>query len=289
MRLSELELYNILILHSRWLAGHKDGHRADLRGADLSNADLSSVNLSYADLRGADLSNADLTNAVMQYAELRDANMSFSDLRHAIMNNVDFSCANLSHSNLSYADLSGSCLRDSDIRWASLRFTNLRFANLNNTDLSNADLGDAYIKYADFSDAILLNTKNMKRLVPLACPETGSFIGWKKCDNNTLVKLLIPKNAKRSSATGRKCRCDRAKVLGIYEIKHSATGEHYANKSELIVRNSLEKTHSIFNPGFAYELGEWVQVPDFDEDRFRECAPGIHFFITIEEAISYTG
>lgn len=32
---------------------------------------------------------------------------------------------------------------------------------------------------------------------------------------------------------------------------------------------------------------ETVSVADFDENRWNECAPGIHFFITREEAVRY--
>lgn len=38
----------------------------------------------------------------------------------------------------------------------------------------------------------------------LCCPEEGSFIGFKKAGGK-IVKLQIPKSAKRSSATTRKC------------------------------------------------------------------------------------
>lgn len=37
---------------------------------------------------------------------------------------------------------------------------------------------------------------------------------------------------------------------------------------------------------------EWLsakhtEVADFDENRWNECAPGIHFFITRDEAVRY--
>lgn len=114
--------------------------------------------------------------------------------------------------------------------------------------------------------------------VPLACPSHGGFIGWKKAlsmdgiKTNVLIKLYIPADAKRLSATGKKCRCDRAKVLDITTLD----GKHHFNEAM-----SLKDLH------FIYKVGEYV-IPDwFDPDRFDECSSGIHFFINKQDAIDY--
>lgn len=109
---------------------------------------------------------------------------------------------------LSGADLSGADLRRADLRRANLRRANLRQANLRRADLSGADL----------SGAILTNVKYNENTAffALCCPEEGSFIGFKKAGGK-IIKLLIPEDSKRSSATTRKCRCSKAKVLSITE------------------------------------------------------------------------
>jgi hypothetical protein len=43
----------------------------------------------------------------------------------------------------------------------------------------------------------------------------------------------------------------------------------------------------MYNRSVAYEVGRTIFAPDFDTDRFNECAPGIHFFINRQEAIDY--
>lgn len=64
--------------------------------------------------------------------------------------------------------------------------------------------------------------------LPIACPEEGSFIGFKKCQNDMIVKLEIPKDALRCSATGRECRCSKAKVLSITNRwNECSTGIHF--------------------------------------------------------------
>ena len=180
--------------------------------------------------------------------------------------------------NLSGTDLYRTSLFGADLSGANLSEANLSGANLYRTSLFGADLFAA-----DLSGANLSGAKNIP-YIPLACPSEGEFIGWKKgfvLDNkgnkyNCLIKLLIPSDAKRSSATTRKCRSNKAKVISI-EISTEIPTEHV----------SFNVCHSTYDPEFIYKVGEIVSVDNFDDDRFNECAPGIHFFINKEEAIRY--
>ena len=107
----------------------------------------------------------------------------------------------------------------------------------------------------------------------MVCLEKGSFIGYKKCRDNLIVKLEIPEDALRSSATTRKCRCSKTRVLSITNL----------NGSDVNVEYAVSKKDS----GFLYKVGEVVSVDDFDTDRWNECSTGIHFFMTREEAVNY--
>ena len=196
------------------------------------------ANLRGADLRGADLRDADLCGAYLCGANLRDANLRDADLRDA---------------NLRDADLRGADLRGADLRDADLRDADLRDADLRDADLRGADLRDAKGCY-------------------LSCPTEGSFIGWKKASGH-IVKLRIPEDARRSSATGHKCRCDKAYVMEIQNMDGTKATED-------TVRSDHDKN-------FVYTVGATVEVPDFDDNRWSECAPGIHFFIDRREAVEY--
>ncbi len=146
----------------------------------------------------------------------------------------------------------------------------LRYANLGYADLGGADLGGAYLRGAYLGDADLGGAKNIP-FIPLACPSDGAFIGWKKV-NKCIVKLLIPEDAKRCSATTGKCRCDKAKVLEITSMK---TNEH------LVEIANGKYAHCV------YKVGEMVYPDSFDDDRWNECSHGIHFFINRQEAVEY--
>jgi len=141
----------------------------------------------------------------------------------------------------------------------------------NEEDGTRADLTRADLFGADLTRAEI-NKKLINKFLPLCCPETGSFIGWKKCGKNKIVKLEILEDAKRSSAFGRKCRCSKAKVIDIESFDGNS---HFC------------EAYSSFDSKFVYKIGEIVEVADFDEDRTHECAAGIHFFITRQEAVDY--
>lgn len=136
-------------------------------------------------------------------------------------------------------------------------------ANLRGANLCGADLRRANLCGADLCEA---------KGAYMACPTDGSFIGWKKA-SGYVVKLQIPEDARRSSAGGEKCRCDKAYVAEI----QNADG----------TKADIEAIHSNHDNNFVYTVGATVEVPNFDDCRWNECAPGIHFFIDRRAAVEY--
>ena len=260
-----MDIKLILKKHAKWIRGEDGGERADLCGADLRNADLCNANLRGADLCGANLRGADLCDADLRDADLCDANLC---------------CANLSDADLRDANLCGADLRGANLCDGNLRNANLCCANLCCANLRGADLCGANLSGADLRDANLCDAKNTNKTAwdaytafyPLQCPETGSFIGYKKAADK-IVMLEICADAKRSSATSRKCRCSKAKVLSITHLDGSDSG--------------LTEVRSNYSKEFVYRVGEIAEAPDFDENRWNECTAGIHFFITRGEAVEY--
>ena len=219
---------------------------------------LRGVNLRGADLRGADLRGSDLKGVNLRGADLRESNLTNADLTGADLREVD----------LSGADLTGADLTRANLRCANLIGANLRGVNLTRADLKGSDLRNAILTGADLKD---IKIDYMTVGYNMACPEKGEFIGYKKA-NGCLVELLILEDSKRSSATTLKCRCDKAKVLEIEDIK---TGK------------KINSVTSEFDGNFIYTVGEVVKVDDFDDNRWNECTTGIHFFMNKENAINF--
>ena len=184
----------------------------------------------------------------------------------AIVREYGFYC--LSGANLHGADLSGANLSHADLCDACMHGADLSGANLRGADLRGANLSDAnHVKLSIAKTSIL--------------PDESDIIGWKKAyvDNTmppkpVIVKLLIPADAQRSNATGRKCRASKARVLDLQDKQGNSLPPDTTAYSE-------------YDTDFTYKKGETVHVENFDTNRWNECAPGIHFFITRIEAAEY--
>lgn len=230
--ISEKELLGII--HNR----HKK-KKLELKEVIIENLDLSAL----------DLNNIDFTFSNFVNTKLENVNFE-----NSILNNTSFS----------------SCtLNSSSFKNASLNSTDLRFCNLSNSNIEGADLFGANLQGA-LLDGIIYNDET--KYFKLYCPESGPFLGYKKCFNFRMVQLLIPKDAKRSSATTNECRCDKAKVLTIKSIDN---------------KTYYKEARSYVDENFIYKSGEFAIASGFNEDRFAESTTGIHFFMTREEALGY--
>ena len=204
------------------------------------------INVMYA-CDAANLKEA-VERAVKEKANLRGANLRGADLCGAYLLGADLRGADLCGAYLRGADLSGADLRGADLRGAYLRDANLR----------RADLSGAYLRWAKDIPAFA----NAQTVI---VPE-GQIVGWKKCRDNVIVKLIIPAEARRSNATGRKCRAE------------------YADVAEVIGAEAGISRHDGMTE---YRVGQRVTCDKWCEDRWEECAGGIHFFITRDEAEAY--
>ena len=247
-KLTQEQFNKIVRKHKHYLAGC-----AEMR-ADFEGLDLTGINMCDVDLSGAYFGYANLSEVYMGSARLVGANFEYANLCGARLDEADLTGADLTG-----ADLSEATLDDANLADATLYSTNLTGASLNGTILTG-------VKFSHKTVSLLQ-----------CCPEEGSFIAFKKAvaycgGKSVIVKLKVPARAKRSSATTRKCRVSEAKVL---EITSPGKKKFYT------------KAHSEYGYNFIYEVGKTVKVNNFDDNRWHECAPGIHCFITREEAVQY--
>lgn len=200
------------------------------------------------------------------------------DSIEAILKKYGTAC--LIDADLRHAELCGANLCGADLFRADLFYANLRGANLYGACLCDANLYGACLLGADLRHAVLCgaNLSGLTVAQTSILPDEGDIIGWKKAfaldGARIIVKLLIPADAQRSNATGRKCRASKARILDLQDQQG----------------NSLPPdttAYSSYDPDFTYQKGETIHVEDFDTNRWNECAPGIHFFITRIEAVEY--
>ena len=194
---------------------------------------------------GADLRGADLRGANLRGADLRDAD-------------------------LGDADLGGANLRGADLRDADLGDADLGGANLRGTYLRGADLRGTYLRGADLRGAV---NADLAFAMTSILPE-GDIIGYKKLDDGSIAKLLIPATARRSNAAGRKCRAEYVDVL-----EGEGRSPNYGNVDPRLIVD--------YRPGlriYAQAIVNDVLVNAWDDNRWNECSTGVHFYITRVEA-----
>jgi hypothetical protein len=244
------ELNRLLRKHTLFIKSNGvKGELLNLSGRYLPNADFAGYDLTGADFFNSNLTGANFKGCILDKVNFRRANLKLSSLRASICNGTLFD---------GYTLFGGVSFEGADFR---------------NVDFTSTFLFNLGIQYhnARFFNCLFTSSQRAKFSI---VPETGAFEGWKKCCHGDLVHLRIPADAKRSNAPdGRKCRASKAKVLGIYSHNGS---------SKLM-------TYSRYESDFKYQIGKLVKPRrKFEDDWTQECASGIHFFLTQEEAKAYS-
>ena len=222
-------------------------YESDRKRLNLFGYNLSNIKIKNKDLQHIIISDCLLNNVTFEKCDLKDTDIRYSEIINVSFINCDFS-----------------------------------YGYFYKCNFINSDLSTCNIKNSHF--AITLFTNTTMPDYPIACPEKGSFIGYKKvcsiddCFNDYskyyILKLEIPEDAKRSSAASSKCRCDKVKVLEIQNLDGS-------------IAENITKAESFYNDKFIYELGKIAEESKFDECRWNECTAGIHFFMKRKEAVNY--
>lgn len=205
-----------------------------------------------------------LENEDLKNLDLSGIDFSWSDFKNIDFRNCNFDGSIFDHSKFCESDLSRASFKNSSLFGVDLRGCNLEEAICDGTDFTESVLVGANLKDLYYTD----KTVHFE----IHCPKVGYFFGYKKCFNNRMVKLLIPKDAKRCSSTTNACRCDKAKVVSITDI----SGKIF-----------YDEAISYVDENFVYKLGEMVYADSYNEDRWLDSSHGIHFWMTFEEALGY--
>lgn len=257
--MTQKEIKKILKLHEKWLKGEYGGRRANFSNENLTNADLSGADLRLANLRYADLSGAKFSRANFDAANLEGANFSNANLIRACLSNTNLNYANLYSANLTCANLDCADLISASLAGATLISAILTDADLRGANLAGANLYGTRLNGANLDGAILDDEDKFRKGTIVK----SSITGWKKCRNGVLVKLRIPRGAVVFCINGRQCRTNVAKVVEVI---------------------GAEQGVSAYDREFVFRVGKTYKIDDFCLIYNVECAEGIHFFRTREEA-----
>ena len=93
-----------------------------------------------------------------------------------------------------------------------------------------------------------------------------------------MILTLEIQGPSTSSLVGRKCRAQKVKVLKAETPQGAPIPKFWVKPQE------FASTHLA---SFKYQVGQTLEVKDYDADIRVECTKGLHFFMTKQEAIDY--
>ena len=204
------------------------------------------------DLAGRDMTGLDLARSTFEGCDLRKTDFSGDMMDHVAFYNND--------------------LRGMKLCGCKARGCSFRFQDMTGIDLRGANIYASVLEDALNQDKVIINDDT--KWYRMRCPEEGeAFIAWKCCTDLRVVMMLVPRDAKRCMATMETGRISKAKVLKITSIDET---ENYT------------WAQSTVDPDFYYEVGKWVEPANgFQEDRWKDSSPGIHFFLDRQQCVDY--
>jgi hypothetical protein len=241
----------------------------------------------------------------------KECNFNGIEFKRKSFNFCEFRDCNFTSTDMQYCKFSYCIFIHSEFNRSKIYDSYIHFCSFGPIGVGFSDFEGTRIYHSDIVGSHCTNLN-----IPQIVPATGSFIGYKRAKRTeyedidkssvivnfkpVIVKLLIPEDAKRISSTSRKCRCNKAKVLDIYDYEEDdimeriKISEGYWKKEVKVpqdklpeyIKNHYEDAYSYQDPTFDYKVGEIIEVKDFDEE-CNECSIGIHFFTSEKEALEF--
>lgn len=267
----------------------------DFRDADLSGADFSGAHFNNVHFNGANLSGANFSGADFDTVDFRGADLSGANFGGADFDTVNFSGSDIIHVNFSgtralrarfyRANVKNTKFNDSNLRYSDFSYAHLKDIDFSNSDFNSTNFGNANFENTDFNGANLFKANlsgasgltsirynNATKYFTPQCPATGEFEAYKEVYANPdgdkcLVKLLVPEDALRSSATSDVCRCSKAKILSITDMDGA---------------KEYKKIRNLYDFFDVYEVGKTIKAAHFNKNRWSEYGAGIMFCMNPE-------
>lgn len=230
--------------------------REDADGGEPGRVD-GKLNMKHCIIKGLDLSGRDMTGL---------------DLSRSTFENCDLRGTDFSGSKLDNVAFYDNKLTGMKLRGCLARGCSFRFQDMTDIDLRGANIYSSVLEDAINQDKVI--TDDETKWYKMRCPEEGeAFIAWKCCTDLRVVMMLVPRDAKRCMATMETGRVSKVKVLKITSIDET---ENYT------------WAQSTVDPDFYYEVGKWIEPANgFQEDRWKDSSPGIHFFLDRQQCVDY--
>ncbi|MBR2673865.1 MAG: pentapeptide repeat-containing protein [Mogibacterium sp.] len=214
----------------------------------------------------------DMRHCIFSDLDLRGRDMRGLDLSRSTFENCDLRGTDFSGSKMDNVAFYNNKLMGMKLCGCKARGCSFRFQDMTDIDLRGANIYASVLEDAINQDKVIVDDET--EWYRMRCPEEGeAFVAWKCCTDLRVVMMLVPRDAKRCMATMETGRAERVKVLKITNIDET---------------ENFTWAQSTVDPDFYYEVGKWLEPANgFQEDRWKDSSPGIHFFLDRQQCVDY--
>lgn len=181
----------------------------------------------------------------------------------------------------------GSLFRDCNFVGCDMSESNMRKTTIHGGCFSGTNMSNANFRDSAMSEVRMMYPSNKLDGILLPnyqrCPEKGSFVAYKKVrsplvpDLGAVLELLVPETAKRQCVWG----------LNKFRVSEATPVAAYVGTARTLLGPEHTKFHSVHDRNFVYTVGEKAVPSGFDRSFLTCSVPGIHCFLTYEEALNY--
>lgn len=220
----------------------------------------------------------------VDFTRMKTERMKF---RYCIFENVVFDTAQLFDTAFCFCTFKNVKFVNSfvicDTRFENIDMNNVSF---DDTTLNDVVFLDVYLTDVDFAKAVFTNKIRFHRIIVKNIKFNENFvknkfekiegigeeiIGWKKCRDGKIVKLLIPDNSPRVQVFGDEMM--RAEFVKVLDVEGDT--------------NQAESFYEIDGKPVLYKKDEIVVSHNYDGNPFNQDSGGIYFLLNRYKVESY--
>lgn len=106
-----------------------------------------------------------------------------------------------------------------------------------------------------------------------------AFVDYNNKKTNCIIEMELPRDAKVASDGAKKYRCDKLIPKKVYINQD--------DEKNYSMEIKIDKCFSVHDNNYIYYIDQLCKEINFDNNLDKVCVPGLHYFLTKENAIEY--
>jgi uncharacterized protein YjbI with pentapeptide repeats len=253
-----------------------------IRGSDIENCSITDTKLFHSNITATSMVKSTLLRCQLDYSAIEDCNassethddastFSATSFKEVRIRRCNFSKADFANCDATYLDAKIFYLCDSTMQRNNFSFSRFLDSDFNNTVFDNDNFNEVIFEKCNLHkcygfNSTFLNTKfdtcstdgfiAPSSHIQSQCPQEGSFIGYKRLQDNCVVTLQVPEYAGRGVVNNSwKLKAQRAMVLKIEKFHVEEGG-----KMLPVIEEDKVIASQYSHQGVLYNVGGFVNA-----------------------------